>query len=81
MTPEQEREWREEADRLKLIDRADQRRVIAMLRDSTRNKNVGKRDRDLALARANALERFLGLSKRNPRRQAKRGSTSSRKRG
>lgn len=65
MTPEHELECREEAERLRLLSREDQRAFIAMLRADGENRKVPKADRDFALERADALERFLKLQKSN----------------
>lgn len=64
MTPEQEQECREEAERLHLLPRDDQQAFIAMLRADGKNRKVPKADRDFAHERADALERFLKQRKR-----------------
>ncbi len=64
MTPEQELEFREEAERLGQLAREDQRAFIAMLRADSDNRKVPKADRDFARERADALERFLKLRSR-----------------
>lgn len=64
MTDEQMEEWRQEAERLKLVDRQTQRQIIAMHRQIAANSKIPKRDREHARQRADALEKFLGLAKR-----------------
>jgi hypothetical protein len=63
MKTDRDAEYRHEADRLRLIDRADQRRVVSYIRAVAGNPKVGKIDRDLARKRADALERLLGLKR------------------
>ncbi len=60
-------EWREEAKRLRAIDRQEQRQIIAMHRAIAANRKVGKADRDHARRHADALERFLRLKPRPKR--------------
>jgi len=57
-------ECREEANRLKLVDRATQREIIAIHRAIAADEKVPRSDREHARQRADALERFLGLAKR-----------------
>lgn len=64
MTPEQEQEYREEAARLALLPVADQHEIIALHRSVASNPKVPKREREAGKARADALERFLGLAKK-----------------
>ena len=64
MTDEQEKEWREEAKRLKAVSRKDQRLIIAIHRSIADDPKVPKADRDDARERADALEKFLGLTKK-----------------
>ena len=59
MTPEQEQEYREEAERLALLPRDVQRQAVAIIREPADNPKVGKRDRDEARERADTLERHL----------------------
>lgn len=59
MTPEQEQEYREEAERLAELPRDVQRHAVALIRAPANNPKVGKRDRDEARERADALERHL----------------------
>lgn len=59
MTAEQEREYREEAERLARLPVADQREIIALHRSVASNPKVPKRDRQAGLERADALERHL----------------------
>jgi hypothetical protein len=54
-------EFREEASRLKLTDRATQRLIVAIHREIARNPKVPKADRDHARRKARALERLLRL--------------------
>lgn len=65
MTPEREQEYREEAERLRALPREDQLAFIAMLRADGENRKVPKADRDFARERADVLERFLKLRRRN----------------
>lgn len=64
MTPEQEQEFREEAERLRLLPTEDRQAFIAMLRADSENRKVPKADRDFACERADALERFMKQRKR-----------------
>lgn len=59
MTPEQEQEYREEAERLAELPREDQRRLIAQHRAIAADASVPKSDREQARERADALERHL----------------------
>lgn len=56
MNPE---EFREEAERLSLVDRKTQELHIGMLREIAANTKVAKKDRALAKERADALEKHL----------------------
>jgi hypothetical protein len=67
MTVEQEREYREEAKRLTLLPRSDQRAIIAMYREVANRKGVPARERKAGLERAAALERYLKLGKKKER--------------
>jgi hypothetical protein len=58
-----EQEHVEEAERLKRLDRATQRRVIDGQRRIAGNPKVPKADRRYAAERADALERLLELRK------------------
>jgi hypothetical protein len=59
MTPEQEQECREEAERLAELPRDVQRQAVALIRAPADNPKVGKGDREDARERADALERHL----------------------
>ena len=59
MTPQKEQEYRTEAERLALLPRDVQRQAVALIRAPADNTKVGKRDRDEARERADALERHL----------------------
>ena len=59
MTPEQEQEYRAEAERLAELPRDDQRRLIAQHRAIAADKSVPKSDRKEAKERADALEKYL----------------------
>jgi len=61
MTNEQEQEYREEAERLKALTRAEQRQVIAMHRAIAGNPSAGKAARRISRRWADALERLLNL--------------------
>jgi hypothetical protein len=57
--PHKEQEYRKEAERLALLPRDDQRRLIAQHRVIAADTGVPKPDRMEAKERANALERHL----------------------
>ena len=59
MNHEQEQEWREEAERLALLPKADQREIIAIYRECAENPKIPKLERAWGLARVKALERHL----------------------
>ena len=59
MTSEQEQAYREEAERLALLPRGDQRQLIAQHRAIAADTDVPKPDRLEAEERADALERYL----------------------
>lgn len=63
MNAEQEQEYREEAERLKALDRETQRQVIELHRRTAADPKATRADRRVARERADALERFLGLSR------------------
>jgi hypothetical protein len=68
MTPEQEQEYREEAERLATLPRDDQRQLIAQHRAIAADKSVPKADRKEAKERADALERHLRrLARKKPK--------------
>jgi hypothetical protein len=56
--------FREETERLRLLDKDTQRQIIEIHRSTADNKRAPKSDRDAARVRADALERLLGLAKR-----------------
>ena len=62
MTPAQEQEHRQEAERLAALPVADQRAIIAMHKADANNPKVPKRDREYAAERAKNLARLLGLT-------------------
>jgi len=64
-----EQKFREEAERLKLLDRETQRDLVGMVRFLAKSPRLSKDEREWNRRRANALERFLGLSSRKRRRQ------------
>jgi hypothetical protein len=79
--PDKEQEYREEANRLAQLPRADQREIIALHRSIASNPKVPKAERQAGLERAEALERFLGLQKPvKAKKQPKSGKKSARKR-
>ena len=59
-------EYRQEAERLKLLGLETQRDIVAMHRLVARNPKVPKKNREQARERAKALDRLLGLTKRKP---------------
>jgi hypothetical protein len=64
VTPEQIEEYRQEAERLKLLDRDTQKQVLAIYRQTAENRKIGKRDRQAAIERLAALERLLRIKPR-----------------
>jgi len=73
----QEQEFREEAERLALLDRETQRNLVGMVRNLAKSPKLPKAERDRNRRRAVALERFLGLSPRKRQRQARRPDPQS----
>jgi hypothetical protein len=59
---DQEREHREEAKRLGVLPRNEQRQIVALHRSVADNPKVPKRDREEARSLADALERLLRLA-------------------
>ena len=59
MTPEQEQAYREEAARLALLPREDQRQLIAQHWAIAKDTDVPREDRTEAKERAEALENHL----------------------
>jgi hypothetical protein len=66
--PAKAQEYREEARRLTSLPREDQREVIALYRKIADNPKVPKQEREEGHRRANALERFLRLTKGKKRK-------------
>jgi hypothetical protein len=58
---DREQRYREEAARLRLMDRETQRQIVAVHRNTAANPKLSRASRDLAHERAEALERLLGL--------------------
>ena len=56
---DKEQEYRDEAERLALLPRDVQRQAVALIRAPADNPKLGKRDREEARQRADALERHL----------------------
>jgi hypothetical protein len=67
--PDREQSYREEAVRLRRMDRETQRQIVAVHRNTAANPKLSRASRDLARERAEALERLLGLGA--PRRHQK----------
>jgi hypothetical protein len=65
----QAKEFRTEAERLALLHRDDQQKILAMLRECAENPRTPKRERQAGLARVKALERHL--RRLNRRRKAR----------
>jgi hypothetical protein len=57
--PAREQEYREEAERLALLPKADQRELIALHRSTADNPKAPKRERQIARERVEALEHHL----------------------
>ena len=64
MTPVQEQEFREEAERLAAIPIEDQKAVLDIYRSCARNPRLPRREREWNRARVEALERHLKRLKR-----------------
>lgn len=62
MTPEQDQQYREEAERLALLPRQTQADLIGTYRHVARNAKVPQAKRREARRKANALAKLLGLS-------------------
>jgi hypothetical protein len=62
--PTKEQEYREEAERLAQLPVAGQREIIALHRSVASNPKVPEHERQAGLERADALERFLKLTKK-----------------
>ena len=67
MTSEQERTYCEEAERLKLLSRDEQRQIVAFYRDVANGKGVPAHERKAGLERVAALEDLLKLIPRRKR--------------
>jgi hypothetical protein len=59
--PSKDEEFRQEAARLAMLPKADQRAVIALHRSVANDPGVSEANRTEARKRANALEMLLGL--------------------
>jgi hypothetical protein len=57
--PDREREYREEAERLSLLPRAEQLAVLRIYRECAENPQTPKAEREWGLARVKPLERQL----------------------
>ena len=68
MDAEKEREYRDEAERLKLIPRDEQRWILAFYRDVANGKGVPARERKAGLERIAVLERILKLTLKKKRK-------------
>ena len=64
-----ERDCRDEAERLRLLPREDQRAIVALHRSVANDPKVTKANRDEARRRADALEKLLRLARRKRRRR------------
>jgi hypothetical protein len=64
MNTSDDQAFREEAERLKLLDVDTQRQILALYREPADNPKLPMRDRQAALERVAALEKLLGLSRR-----------------
>jgi hypothetical protein len=64
----QQEEYREEADRLALLPKADQREIVALHRSVADNRKVPKPDREAAGKLADALEGLLKLRPKKPKK-------------
>jgi hypothetical protein len=61
-------DFREEAERLALVSKNEQRAILALHRSVAANKEISKADREEARQRANALEKLLGLRPKTKKR-------------
>jgi hypothetical protein len=68
MKAEQEREYREEAERLKQLPRAEQRAIVELIGSPARDPEVSEENRKEARRRASALSRLLKLTPRKKRK-------------
>jgi hypothetical protein len=64
VTAKQEQEWREEAERLKLLPLQTQHDLIGAYRHVARDSKLSQAQREEALRKANTLAKLLGLSRR-----------------
>jgi hypothetical protein len=69
MDAEKEREYREEAERLRQLPRAEQRAVVELIGSPARDPKVSKANREEARRRARALARLLKLTPRKKRKE------------
>jgi hypothetical protein len=69
MTPKQEQEYREEAERLAELPSVDQKAIVALHWSVVRDKEVSEANRNEARQRAKALEKLLGLK---PEKESKK---------
>ena len=67
MDADKEQEYREEAERLKLLPRKLQREIVALIRSPADDPEVSAENRREARRRANALEELLKLKTRKRR--------------
>ena len=61
MDKEKEQEYRDEAERLKQLPRAEQRAIVELIGSPARDPKVSEANRLEARRRANALEKLLKL--------------------
>jgi hypothetical protein len=69
--PKEERELRNEAERLALLPKALQARVIVLHRKVASNPALPERERKAGMAHAEALERYLRELSRRSKRKTK----------
>lgn len=67
MTPEKEREYLEEAERLAVLPVKEQRKAVAIIRGPAVDPKVSRADRRAAAERADALTRHLRRLNRQKR--------------
>jgi hypothetical protein len=67
MEADRESEYKAEAERLKLLPRAEQRAIVELIGAPARDPKVSKANRDEARRRARALARLLKLTPRKGR--------------
>jgi hypothetical protein len=76
MNAEQEQDYRDEAERLKVLDVDQQRQIVELHRRTANDTRATRADRRVAAERADALERFLGLPPGGPQPPDGKGSTA-----